>query len=111
MPCGCGIRSVIVTIEVAAPLALLNGGATAFSRATVLKLGPEVGGGKACRCTPRHRCAPRYRRVRRRQSTGQRWGLLWGPMGVVGLLLPMKWHVEGSDDEVVNVIAPLLCCL
>jgi hypothetical protein len=54
MPRRSDIFSVIVVLEVAAPLLLaIDGGVAVFSRAVMLELGPEVGCGETCRC----RCA------------------------------------------------------
>jgi hypothetical protein len=46
-----GVCSTVVTVEVTTLLMLtLDDGAVVFSRATMLKLSLEVGGGKACCC-------------------------------------------------------------
>jgi hypothetical protein len=45
------ICSVVVVLEVAAPLApTLDGGAVVFSRVTALELNPKIGRGEACHC-------------------------------------------------------------
>jgi hypothetical protein len=50
-PFGSDIHSTVVVIEVAVPLTqALDGGAAIATQAVVLQLGPEVGGGEACRC-------------------------------------------------------------
>jgi hypothetical protein len=51
------ICSVVFVLEVAVPLAqALDGGATVFSNAATLELGPEVDSGEACHC----RCARQH---------------------------------------------------
>jgi hypothetical protein len=48
---GSGIHSAEVVIEVVAPFTLaLDGGATVFSHAVALQLGPKVSGGEAHCC-------------------------------------------------------------
>jgi hypothetical protein len=51
MPRKSGLCSVVVTVEVVAPLTpALDGGAAVFSLAMALELGPKDDHGEACHC-------------------------------------------------------------
>jgi hypothetical protein len=108
----------IAALDISMPLALaLDGDSAIFSTAATVDFSPEVG-----RCVTHHRCTMPHRLVgiwpdgrsvldRRRTGCGRRMCRWRGVRILCRWLAPplMERHVDGSDDELIDVATPLLC--
>jgi hypothetical protein len=109
----------IAALDISTPLALaLDGDSAIFSTTATVDFSPEVG-----RRVTRHRCVmphrlagiwPDGRSVLDRRRTGCRRRMChWRGVRILRRWLApplMERRVDGSDDELIDVVTPLLCC-